>query len=224
MLVGTEFIFATWSKPNRRTSPQPSYLLYLSLFYILLISVVTEANLYTHSLNQLTLSIFPLYISDLLNLLYHLCGTPCTCTGKPWVFCTHVKRCTRRTFALDLCFGPLNTGKVSWWTIFLVAIVMELGLGEVQWYWEAVTALNMWILTHWDMEMHWDSDEVRHPRTQAYTHHYCSQHSLADHTVPGSVYRGDKKPKGRGSHVGMSMREATVCMYVYLWMLQTWRP
>ncbi len=143
---------------------------------------MTDANLF--SANAHTLSHHILFL--LLNLLSlsavlhfsisplfkHLCGA--RCTSAPWVFCTPV----RRMLAPDLCFGPLKAGKVSWWTIFSGCHSDERGLGEVQWYWDAVTALSMWILTlrYGDALRLWTETAMRWD-AHAHTHHYCSQRS-----------------------------------------------
>ncbi len=182
------------------------YLLYLSLSYVL-ISVVTDANLF--SANAHTLSHHILFL--LLNLLSlsavlhfsisplfkHLCGA--RCTSAPWVFCTPV----RRMLAPDLCFGPLKAGKVSWWTIFLVAIVMSEDLERC-----SGTGMQWQLLacefSHWDME-HWGSEQRRRwGETPTRTHIIIAHSALADHTVPGSVYGGDKSPKRGENHVGLS--------------------
>lgn len=103
-------------------------------------------------LNLLSLSaVLPFSISPLFK---HLCGA--RCTSAPWVFCTPV----RRMLAPDLCFGPLKAGKVSWWTIFLVAMVMSEDLERC-----SGTGMQWQLLacefSHWDMEMHWGSEQRR---------------------------------------------------------------
>lgn len=103
----------------------------------------------------------------------------------------------------------------------------ERGLGEVQWYWDAVTALSMWILTlrYGDVLRLWTETAMRWD-AHAHTHHYCSQRSLADHTVPGSVYGGDKRPKGGENHVGMNEGQrgfVSEWLSVQWWMLEKLR-
>lgn len=103
-------------------------------------------------LNLLSLSaVLPFSISPLFK---HLCGA--WCASAPWVFCTPV----RRMLAPDLCFGPLKAGIVSWWTIFLVAIVMSKDLERC-----SGTGMQWQLLacefSHWDMEMHWGSEQRR---------------------------------------------------------------